>query len=77
MKTVGELREFIKDLPDDMLLVKYDRNMETSGYRNSLFADTIKMKTETKETWDRFDGGNYSYEVFEPSENGELCMRIL
>ena len=76
MKTVGELKEFIKDLPDDMLLVKYRSDMETSGYQNSFYCDVATMKKEVKNTWDRFDGTNYSYEVFETSKDGSSCLRI-
>lgn len=76
MKTVGELKKFIKDLPDDMLLVKYERDMEKSGYRNSFYCDVTTMKKEVKNTWDRFDGTNYSYEVFETSKDGISCLRI-
>jgi hypothetical protein len=76
MKTVGELKEFIKDLPDDMLLVQYHRDMETSGYRNNLYCDVTNMKTEVKHTWDRFDGTNYSYEVLVKSEDGVPCLNM-
>ena len=77
MKTVGELKEFIKDLPDDMLIVNYHKDMETSGYRNSFLCDVETMKKEVKSTWDRFDGTSYSYEVFEMSKDGIPCLRII
>lgn len=76
MKTVGELKEFIKNLPDDMLLVSYQSNMEMSGYRNWLFCDVAKMNKEERQTWDRFDGTDYSYEVFVKVEDGIPCLRI-
>lgn len=76
MKTVGELKEFIKDLPNDMLLVNYQSDMEKSGYQNKLFCDVINMKTERKKTWDRFDGTPYSYEVMVETEDGTPCLRI-
>lgn len=75
-KTVGELKEFLKDLPDDMLLANYKRDMETSGYRNELSCDVVNMKKETKHSWDRFDGTDYSYEVLERAEEGVPFLRF-
>ncbi len=76
MKTVGELKEFIKNLPDDMPLVNYQSNMETSGYRNRVICDVANMKKEERPTWDRFDGTYYSYEVFVKTEDGSPCLII-
>ena len=76
MKTVGELKEFIKDLPDDMLLTMYRSNMETSGYRNNVFCQIDNMGEETRETWDRFDGTPYKYEVMVESKEGIPCLKI-
>ena len=76
MKTVGELREFIKDLPDDMLIVQYRSNMEKHGYENGVYCDVANMQKETKHTWDRFDGTDYSYEVFVSSEDGVPCLKL-
>ena len=75
-KTVGELKEFIKDLPDDMLLVNYESNLETSGYMNRLSCDVVNMKKETKYSWDRFDETEYSYEVFDITKDGIPCLRF-
>lgn len=76
MKTVGELKEFIKNLPDDMLLTSYHQNMEKSGYQNSLYCHVDNMQTETRETWDRFDGTYYTYEVMVKSADGVPCLNI-
>ncbi len=76
MRTVGELKEFIKDLPDDMLLANYESDMETSGYRNRLFCEVAKMCKETKHGYDSFDGTSYTYEVLETAEDGEDYLRI-
>ena len=76
MKTVGELKEAIKDLPDDMKLIMYKSNMETSGYQNSVYASVDNMVTETKHTWDRFDGTHYDYEVYTSDKDGEKCLKI-
>ena len=76
LKTVGELKAFIKDLPDNMLLANYESNMETSGYRNKIFCDIVNMKKETRYAIDAFDGTNYSYEVLEKAEDGVSCLRF-
>lgn len=76
MKTVGELKSFLKDVPDDVLLVKYRSDMETSGYRNDFYCSVTNMSKHKKDAYDRFDGTDYSYEVYEPDENGEPCLRI-
>ena len=76
IKTIGDLKEFIKNLPDDTLVVKYQRDMEKSGYQNNLFCNVATMKKETKSTFDRFDYIPYSYEVFVESEDGISCLEI-
>lgn len=76
IKTVGELKEFIKNLPDDTLVVNYQEDMEKSGYQNNVFCNITNMKKETKTTWDSFDYIPYSYEIFVESEEGVLCLII-
>lgn len=76
IKTVGELKEFIKNLPNDMLLVNYQRDMEKRGYRNEISCMVDNMKKEKRQTWDSFDYTPYSYEIFVESENGIPCLKI-
>jgi hypothetical protein len=76
MKTVGELKEFIKDLPDNMMLLNFQSDMEKNGYVNRLFCSVAYMKKETRQSWDRFDGTPYSYEVFIKSEYGIPCLKF-
>lgn len=76
IKTIGDLKKFIKNLPDDTLVVKYQRDMEKSGYQNNVFCNITNMKKETKRTWDSFDYISYSYEVFVESEDGISCLEI-
>ena len=77
LRTVGELKEYIKNLPDDMLLVKEEITMEISGFRNKLFLDVTKMKEEVKQGYDAFDGEPFEYKVFVPAEEGTECLRLL
>lgn len=76
IKTIGDLKEFIKNLPDDMLVVKYQKDMEKRGYQNNAFCNITNMKKETKTAYDSFDYISYSYEVFVESEDGISCLEI-
>ena len=77
-RTVGELKEYIKNLPDDTLIISYQSDMEKSGYQSISCASTQKMVTEKRETYDAFDYTPYSYTVFSPSKDdtGTLCLVI-
>ena len=77
IETVGELKEFIKNLPDDTLLLNNPKHMEKSGYQNNVFCKIVNMKKEKKLTWDKFDGTPYSYEVFVESKDGIPCLTII
>lgn len=74
--TVGELREQIKYLPDDTLVVTYHQGMEQSGYMNKAFLHTENMESCLKNTWDAFDGTPYSYSALVPSKDGTPCLII-
>ena len=76
MRTVGELKEFIKNLPDDMPLVTHQSAMEKIGYQNNVFCNVVNMKKETRETWDRFDKIAYTYETMVRSADGIPCLEI-
>lgn len=77
MYTVGELREYIKDLPDDTRLVTYHQGMEQSGYMNKAFVHVENMKSCIKETWDAFDGTPYSYLALVSAKDGNIpCLTI-
>ena len=74
IKTVKELKELLKDLPDDMLLVIYRQGMEKCGYMNNLFGEVQKMTKQTKCTYDRFDYTEYVYEDYVRDANGVQCL---
>lgn len=46
IRTVGELKNFIKDLSDDMTIIKYHSDLEQSGYQPRLGIYTNKMVSE-------------------------------
>ena len=76
IKTVGELKKLLADMPDDTPIVAYQSNMEKSGYMQGMWADKKKMAKSVKHTIDAFDYTPYSYEVFEESKIGTdtLCI---
>lgn len=78
VRTVGELKEYIKDLSDDMTIVKYHSDMEKSGYLPMLGICTCKMVSERVETYDAFDGEPYTYEAFSSTDDdsGVLCLML-
>lgn len=77
-RTVGELKEYIKNLPDDTLIISYQSDMENRGYQSISCAYTQKMVSEEREIYDAFDYTPYSCTVFSPSEDdsGTLCLVI-
>ena len=76
IENVGELKKLLADIPDDTPVAQYRENMETSGYFNNCYINIRKATKVKKHTYDRFDGTDYSYEVFERDENGKdvLCL---
>lgn len=76
--TVGELRDVIRDLPDDTPVIGYQSDMERSGYQKAVSARSTHMVSEERETYDAFDYTPYTYEVFTLSKDGSgtLCLII-
>ena len=64
-KTVGELKEFLEHLPEDMTIVHYQRDMEKSGWFEGVTLQVTNMSKEVHQTWDRFDYTDYSYNVMD------------
>lgn len=73
---VKSLKEFLADKPDDMKLLVYRKDMETEGYMENVSVNVRKMKAVQKDTWDRFDGNEYSYTAYENDKNGEETIVI-
>ena len=70
--TVGELKEKLKDVPDDLLIVSFEQDMETCGIRPAYpSCRVMKCKKKTKHSYDRFDGTDYSYTVYEEDARGD------
>jgi hypothetical protein len=78
--TVGKLKELIKDLSDDTVVVSRDDNYELRGAITELSTYSVQLKKFRKETrWfrDDFDGTNYPSDVYVPDkENGKEMLYI-
>lgn len=76
MKTVGELKTLIKDLPDDMPLAFYHNDMERCGHINDVYAEIANFKSVTDTAVDAFDGTVYSYDKLEYCKDGTPHLKI-
>lgn len=78
--TIGKLKELIKDLSDDTVVVSRDDNYELKGSITEKSAYGIEVKKFKKEQrWfkDDFDGTNYPCDVFvRDDEEGEEMLYI-
>ena len=70
---VSELVEKLLELPQDAEIVKYSCDMEKSGVRPTYIVPKLKRyHKETKSTWDRFDGTDYTYKVYVEDADGAI-----
>lgn len=78
IKTVKDLKDFIKDLPDDTKILSYCQGMEKSGYFHpNCSLDNFTEETHhTYHTYDAFDYEKYDYTTFMPQKDGEECLTI-
>lgn len=75
--TVGELKKVLANVADDVKIVSYQENMETCGYQHGASINLDKRSPIEKQTYDRFDHTDYTYEVYEKdNENGEAVVSI-
>lgn len=78
--TVGELKEMLKDMPDDTPIVKRDSNFELRGAitQASKYDLSIQSYRSERQTFmDAFDGTAYQHEVFiMDDENGKPMLMV-
>lgn len=74
--TVKELKEMIKDLPDNMKIVQYQEGMERRGFLEGAFIKIEKRTPVEVETYDRFDYTEYSYKRYEYDVDGIEMLSI-
>ena len=78
MKTVKELKEFLKDLPDDMLILKKSDNFELRGAIDAgIYVKVGKYKATMETFVDGFDYESYQHEVYQMDDNGIECLQIM
>lgn len=70
---VKELKELLANVDDELEIVGYENGMEQTGLLpvSKYGMKVITGKVVKKETWDRFDGEDYTYEVFEENKDGD------
>jgi hypothetical protein len=73
---VKTLKDFLATVPDDTKIVVYRSSMETNGYMENVSVNIRKMIPVEKNTWDRFDGTDYTYTAYENDKNGEDTIVI-
>lgn len=78
IRTIGELKNLIKNLPNDTPIAKYHCDIEQDGYLPMLRVRLENMVLEEKETRDACDYTPYTYEVFSPThdDTGTLCFLV-
>lgn len=71
---VGDLKKLLENVDDDLVLVGLQHGMEKSGLLpvSKFDMKTVSGEMVKRQTWDRFDGTDYSYEVFEEKKDGKI-----
>lgn len=70
---VKELIEKLQKLNPELEIVGYESDMERSGIEPvNVYPVVQKFKTETRRTWDRFDGTDYTYTRYVEDPNGPI-----
>ena len=70
MKTVKDLLEILKDIPEDTPIATYRSNMEGSGYTDKYIRVSVEEMYRIKEQRiDAFDGITYHTEVLRTYTN--------
>ena len=70
-KTVGELKQFLDLLPEDMTVVYYKSDIEKFGWFEGVTPWVTNMSKEVRQTWDYFDHTYYFYECYRCDSNGK------
>lgn len=74
--TAKTLKDFLATVPDDTKIVVYRSDIEKSGYMENVSVNVRKMIPVEKNTWDRFDGTDYTYTAYENDKDGEDTIII-
>jgi len=75
--TVGKLKEFIKELDDNMPLIATSDNFELNGEIIQGIHPTVAgFSVVSKEFLDAFDYERYHKDVYVYDGNGQKCLKI-
>lgn len=76
--TVGQLKNFINVLPDDMLVISLSTNYAEQPHMhiNMMCAEVKKVSGRTRSCVDMIDGTFYSTTAYENDEAGVECLVI-
>ena len=77
IRTVGELKDFIKDLSDDTPVVAFRYGVVTGGYQANVSISAQNMISEKHETYDALGRPSYTYEVFSPTHDDTGTFGLL
>ena len=71
---VIELKELLANVDDELEIVGYVNGMEQTGLLpvSGYGMRVMTGKMVKKETWDRLDGTDYTYEAFEENKDGDM-----
>lgn len=76
MKTVKELRDYLANLPDDMIIVHFIEDMERSGYVPNVYPRVANMSPTKEQTYDLFDGTAYDYTHYIYDKKGTPVLAL-
>ena len=71
---VKDLKKGLENVDDELDVVGYQHGMEQSGLL-PVSAGSMRVvagEMVERETWDRFDGTDYKYNVFEEKKGGSI-----
>lgn len=77
IRTVGELKDFIKDLPDDALVVAFRHGIVTWGYHTNVSISAENMISEKHKSYDALGRPSYIHEVFSPTHDDTGTLGLL
>lgn len=74
---LGQLRKMIEHLGDDVEIITNTSNFEMSGsWVKAYGIQLVKVRKDSQQFRDAFDGTNYSAEVFIPDEDGIEVLKV-
>lgn len=75
--TVGKLKEYIKELDDNMPLLATSDNFELNGgITQGIHPNVAGFSVVRKEFLDAFDYERYHNDVYVYDGNGQMCLKI-